>query len=392
MRPPLYHPARLVAQLDRDGMDAFLVATPPNVLYATRYRKGGAAMAFVSRDRPTEPVLILPASDVDFLLEDLADGVEAAAFGSFFRFRDDHAELRDGESLVARVHAETRRHADRFGLAAELLRARGLASARLGTDVPVALLAPLAELLPEATFVAAPDALRRLRMVKTDEELARLRRCVEVAEAAISATVAAASPGVTQRELARVFNEAVAARSARTRLDNVSVGTSTALGNVNVPDDVLRAGDVIRFDVGATLEGYCSDLSRCFVLEPVAPKAAAYHRALVAGQQAALDVLRADVEARELFSVAVDAVRDAGILHYERTNVGHGIGIAGDGYDAPLLAPDDETALEPGMVLCVETPYYELGFAGLQVEDMVVVRESGYETLSELPRELAALG
>jgi Xaa-Pro aminopeptidase len=294
--------------------------------------------------------------------------------------------------LVERVHAETRRHADRFGLAAELLRARGLAPARLGTDVPVELLGPLVELLPEVILVAVPDALRRLRMVKTGEELARLRRCVEVAEEAISATVAAARPGVTQRELARVFNEAVAARSARTRLDNVSVGTSTALGNVNVPDDVLRAGDVIRFDVGATLDGYCSDLSRCFTLEPVAPKAVAYHGALVAGQQAALDVLRPDVEARELFSVAVDAVRDAGIPHYERTNVGHGIGIAGDGYDAPLLAPGDHTALEPGMVLCVETPYYELGFAGLQVEDMVVVRESGFEALSELPRELVVVG
>jgi Xaa-Pro aminopeptidase len=229
-------------------------------------------------------------------------------------------------------------------------------------------------------------------MVKTDEELARLRRCVEVAEEAISATVTAARPGVTQRELARVFNEAVAARSARTRLDNVSVGPSTALGNVNVPEDVLRAGDVIRFDVGATLDGYCSDLSRCFAVEPVAPKAETYHRALVAGQQAALDVLRAGVEAQELFSAAVGAVRGAGIPHYERTNVGHGIGIAGDGYDAPLLAPGDATALEPGMVLCVETPYYELGFAGLQVEDMVVVREAGFEALSELPRELVAVG
>ena len=388
MRPPLYDPARLVAQLEREGLDGLVLATPPNVLYATRYRKGGAALAFVARDRPADPVLIVPASDVDFLLEDLADGVEPAAFGSFFRFRNPEAELRPGEALVERVHGEARRHADRLGLAAELLRSRGLASPRLGTDVPAALLAPLADLLSDATLVAVPEAVRRLRMVKTDEEVARLRRCVEVAEDAISATMAAARPGVAQHELARVFNEAVAARSARTRLDNVSVGTSTALGNVNVPDDVLQAGDVVRFDVGATIDGYCSDLSRCYALEPVAPKVDAYYAALLAGQQAALDALEPGVTARELFTVAVDAVRAAGIPHYERTNVGHGIGIAGDGYDAPLLAPGDDTPLEPGMVLCVETPYYELGFAGLQVEDMVVVRDSGYEPLSQLPREL----
>lgn len=109
------------------------------------------------------------------------------------------------------------------------------------------------------------------------------------------------------------------------------------------------------------------------------------------GEEAGLATLRAGVRCSEIHAAAVQAVRDAGIPHYERTNVGHGIGIAGEGYDAPLLSPEDDTPVETGMVLCVETPYYELGFGGLQVEDMVVIADAGHEPLTQLPRGLQEL-
>ena len=75
----------------------------------------------------------------------------------------------------------------------------------------------------------------------------------------------------------------------------------------------------------------------------------------------------------------MSAARNSGLPEYRRSHVGHGIGI--DGYDIPHLAPDDSTPVEEGMVLCVETPYYQLGWGGLQVEDTVVVRQNGAETL-----------
>ena len=80
-----------------------------------------------------------------------------------------------------------------------------------------------------------------------------------------------------------------------------------------------------------------------------------------------------------MFETAVEAVRREGIPHYRRSHVGHGIGL--DGYDLPDLTASSRDVLEEGMVLCVETPYYELGWTGLQVEDMVVVRAGGIETL-----------
>jgi Xaa-Pro aminopeptidase len=66
--------------------------------------------------------------------------------------------------------------------------------------------------------------------------------------------------------------------------------------------------------------------------------------------------------------------------------VGHGIGL--DGYDAPNLTASSAEVLEEGMVLSVETPYYELGFGGLQVEDMVVVTRTGLESLMTTDNDL----
>ena len=72
------------------------------------------------------------------------------------------------------------------------------------------------------------------------------------------------------------------------------------------------------------------------------------------------------------------AVRREGISHYKRSHIGHGIGL--DGYDAPNIAPTNPETFEEGMVICVETPYYELGFGGLQVEDTLVVTASGVDS------------
>lgn len=379
----LYSPDRLARVLEREGFDAIVVATPPNVLYLTRYRKGGAALAVVLRAAPDRPLLVLPASDVDFVLEDLADPVEVRAHGRFVRYRADGVRLTGRDARVDAIASAARPDVDRLGVLAEHLRESGVAGAIAADVLPGA--------LGEAGVEHRPDLLRELRRVKTDEEVDRLARAAEITEAAIERTNRCVRDAATQAELAREFCVAVAEAGSRLRMDNVSIGAGSALGNVNQPADLVRGGAIIRYDVGVIHEGYASDLSRCYAFGEPDARLGRYHAALVTGVEAALDVLRPGVRARELFDTTVAAVRSAGIPHYDRTNVGHGIGIAGDGYDAPLLAPGDETLIEAGMVLCVETPYYELGCAGLQVEDMVVVTDDGHRPLSRLPRELQVL-
>jgi Xaa-Pro aminopeptidase len=80
------------------------------------------------------------------------------------------------------------------------------------------------------------------------------------------------------------------------------------------------------------------------------------------------------------------AARENGLPHNERHHQGHGTGI--EGYDYPLLTPKNQLKLEAGMVFCVETPYYEPGFAGLQVEDIMEVTSIGARRLTRMERKL----
>jgi len=92
-----------------------------------------------------------------------------------------------------------------------------------------------------------------------------------------------------------------------------------------------------------------------------------------------------DVEARRL------AGHSAGALpKYQRSHCGHGIGITVHEFPA-LNSANERVEIEEGMVLCVETPYYEIGRGGMMVEDMIVIRNGGNECLTRMPRELRLL-
>src|SRR5690606_27622465 len=101
-------------------------------------------------------------------------------------------------------------------------------------------------------------------------------------------------------------------------------------------------------------------------------------------------MLRAGVRAADLFDTAVAAVREAGIPPYHRHHCGHGIGLAG--YEYPLIEPGSHAILETGSCLCVETPFYEIGWGGMMVEDLVVIEENGFRPLSTPDRSLTIIG
>ena len=101
---------------------------------------------------------------------------------------------------------------------------------------------------------------------------------------------------------------------------------------------------------------------------------------------AAYDILKPGLKVSTLFDHVVETVRREGIPHFKRSHVGHGIGV--DGYDPPNIAASSNGVFEENMVVCIETPYYELGFAGLQVEDMVHVTKDGAQSLMTLDTAL----
>ncbi len=231
------------------------------------------------------------------------------------------------------------------------------------------------------TWVMATSLFRSIRAVKTPEEIDRLRTIGQITERSIAAALAAVVEGVTELDLARAFHSQTVREDAFPVLGCIGFGERSALMNVQPSNRPLRRGDIIRFDVGGQFRNYRADIARNAVFGEPAPDIRRKYDALNAGVKRGIEHIRPGVPASEIFRIVVDTVRKEGIPDYRRSHVGHGIGL--DGYDVPLLSASSTDVLEAGMVLCIETPYYELGRVGLQVEDMLVVRPDGAEMLTD---------
>jgi Xaa-Pro dipeptidase len=393
----LLNEARLEEFLAKAPLDAVIGTSPENVLYLGGYwamsqwvRRGPQAYVLRPRRGLGETAVVTNTSLLD-LVADQDISADILRYSYFKTDVDNTATLSAADARHVTLFSSEAYPGPVAALAAAINQ-RGLAKARIGIDeigITPQCMEQLLATFPDATFVRAFALMENVRAIKTPDEIARLRRAASISEQSIEAALSAAAVGITEIEMARVFH------SRTTMLDGVPVtgcigfGDRSAMSNVQPSAQALKMGDAIRFDVGCRYKYYRSDISRIAVLGEPSAKLRRYHDALHKGVQRAYEILKPGLKVSELFRQVVDTVQKEGIPHYNRSHVGHGIGI--EGYDPPNIAGDSKDVFEANMVICVETPYYELGFAGLQVEDMILVTADGAESLMARDGKLRVL-
>jgi Xaa-Pro aminopeptidase len=379
------------------GVDVVVASTYENVFYFSGYEgfvqrvtPATQVYAVLRADAMSEPTLVAPLGDLDMQAQFPAALASVRPYGKRMVI-EQQGEPLDEEATRYAVLAAL----DPSDSPTEAL-LDVLASLPAGTRIALderglsaatrdALLAGYGD-----RIVAGAGVLDTIRMVKTPEEVRRLEAAALTIESSYEAAIEAAAEGISEAELASIFDRNTVARGSRPHFTVLAFGERGALPNaVSSSARRLRHGDTIRFDIGCKTEQYSSDIARTAVFGEPSEKVARYYGAILAGEQAMIDVMRPGIAAKEVFAAAVEATREAGIPHYRRHHVGHGVGL--DTYDPPLLDETTETRLEAGMVFEVETPYYELGFAGLQVEDTVLVTEDGCRLLTRSARELRVI-
>lgn len=394
----LLNQARTTALLAEAALDGLVVTTPENLLYTTGILNVNAlvlprmvqAYAVLSKDRLSAPSVVMGVGDADQYLSAFPDVGPLACFGTFFREAPSSDGLDDRERRLQQLTAETTRHATAGAALAATVRAAGLANANLGLDeegIQPAVRDEVATLLPQVRFQHASALLRRIRMVKTPEEIARLERAQAACENGIKAVAAMARPGATERDLVAAYQGGVTASGGRVTFALIKIGRNAALGQLPPGDRRLEKGAHVWFDVGAQVDGYHADLARIMVLGEPSQKLRTYYAAALRGEEQAFAVTRPGMTAQQLFQATVETVRQAGIPHYRRHHVGHGIGA--EVYDPPVLNAATATPIEAGMVVNIETPYYELGWGAVHVEDPYLVGRDGRNRwLTTMARDL----
>ncbi len=230
-----------------------------------------------------------------------------------------------------------------------------------------------------------------LRQVKQPYELSLLKRAIAITDETFTHLCQWIQPGMTEREVSWEITRYMVALGA----DGPSFDSIVASGpNGSMPHAVpgerrIQRGELITIDMGARYKGYCADMTRTICLgEPGEPRMREVYDAVLNAMKTCEAGLHAGIEGKAADALARNALDMAGLAEYYVHSTGHGVGL--QVHEMPGLSsrsPDD-MLLPAGSVVTVEPGVYIPGWSGVRVEDCVLVKENGYEVLTQSPTDL----
>jgi Xaa-Pro aminopeptidase len=351
---------RLLALLADRGLDALVVTEPANVRYLTGY-VGSNGIA-----------LIGVAGRV--LVTDSRYAVSA-------REQVQGAEVRIGKrDLLADVAAALPDVAagGRIGVEAE-----SLTIARHGR---------LVELLEGIVTEPTRGLVEGLREIKDPDEVAVMREAAAVADRALATVLDRGIVGRSEREVAFALHAAMLDEGAEEPSFPIIVaaGARAARPHAVPGPDPIPAGTLVVIDLGAVVDGYCSDMTRTVATGPLPARLEEIYRVCLEAQEAAMAAAAPGMTAAELDAVARSVIAEAGYGEAFGHGLGHGVGLAI--HEAPGVRPEGTARLRAGMAVTIEPGIYLEGEGGVRIEDLVVLGEDGGEVLSRSPKELRIVG
>jgi Xaa-Pro dipeptidase len=393
------------------GLDAYIAYTPSNVFYATSFqsyflmqwwRMQGTVLSVIPADESVEAGMMVgdfearPAQRVSGL-------VDVRAYRLWPEIRDAEAvrePLGGGESEMPRPAQFDEGEQDT--IVRGLLGDRGLLGARIGTDLRYMLFDSyrrLSALAPEAEWVDFTGDMYELRRIKYPFEVERLKLATELSEAGIRFVVENLRPGMSATDVRHRYVMGVARAAVEDpRYQDYTdqwilpaVGAGVGIGVDSERDAGLQEGDLIKFDCGTTVGGYRGDGGRTFAYGRVKPAADHLFGVLQEAHDSACAQIRPGVEVGEIFRIAQDCITKNGYPRFRRGHYGHSLGIDTFHEEPPYVSEADRTAIEPGMVLAIETPAYTTDAGAIMIEDLVHVLEDGIERLHRLPHGLTVI-
>lgn len=239
----------------------------------------------------------------------------------------------------------------------------------------------------------AVNLVESLRESKDAGEIAKIREAVRIAEHALSRTLPEVRAGITELAVAGALErELRLAGSTGFPFETiVAAGPRSALPHARASAKVIAVGELLLVDFGAIHQGYCSDLTRTFVVgRPADDRQREIHTVVREANGSASAGVRAGMRGRDADALGRDYIDRLGFGDAFGHSLGHGIGL--EIHEAPRLARTAEAPLALGAVVTIEPGVYLEGWGGVRIEDDVVLTSSGREVLSTFDRSLLQLG
>lgn len=373
--------------MEKHNIDILIASSEGNVLYLSGFNKhkivNNPQVYALYDKRQNKKIIVGPLGYMPTILETVND-IEVYCYGEFyFNINKERENLYKVEKELMKNYFSS---IDEALIAA--IKGTGIKKGKIGFDESMVKLQTWEKICSkysEIDFCPGAYLFEEIRKIKHFDEISLIGTATKITEESLYKVIKNIEKGVTESEIGTMNNTEVSRRGATPNLNVVSIDERSAFSDTINKETKVKDGSIIRFDVGCVYKGYCSDMARTVVIGDYNKKYLEYYNYLLEGEESAINAIKPGVTAHEIFEIAVQTVR-RGIPHYNRNHCGHGIGLSG--YNPPLIAPGVLEKIEVGMVLCIETPYYELGWGGMQVEDTIVVEENGCRYLTKSDRNL----
>ena len=231
------------------------------------------------------------------------------------------------------------------------------------------------------------NLVESLRVVKDAEELAAIRRAVQVTDEAFHHFCELAKPGMTEKEGAWIIESYMREHGAdKTAFDLiVASGPNGALPHAIPSDRPFGRGEPIVVDIGSRVDNYNSDLTRTIVLGEPDDQFHKIYGTVLKAQRAAEKKIKAGTRGKRADAFARDVIDKAGYGGQFGHGLGHGVGL--EVHEAPRASRLSKDTYQPYMTLTIEPGIYIPGWGGVRIEDLLVIEENGVEVLSQASKE-----
>lgn len=371
------HAARLAAAregLGRQGAAALLIGVGSDMRYLTGH---------VAHPMERLTMLILPATGEAAIVVPRLESMAAAASPAGAAGLVDIVPWDETDDPYGIVAARIAKSAESAG-AGRLL---------VDPNLWAMHLLALQRALPGRSFGLATEVTRQLRIVKQPDEIERLRAAAHAADRALDQVAHGPLIGRTEADVSREIGERLVAEGHQfAEFAIVASGPNSASPHHHASERVILAGEPIVFDIGGTLDAYCSDMTRTVWVtggNPANGPTDEFRTIFELVRRANADAtaaVRPGAACEQLDEVARRVIREGGYGDAFIHRLGHGIGM--DGHEDPYLVADSADSLSPGMAFSIEPGIYLQGRFGVRIEDIVVCGEAGPDVLNEAPREL----
>ena len=263
----------------------------------------------------------------------------------------------------------------------------------IGVDkvLPARFLLPFMQYLPNAKFVNGSMIVDKIRMVKDEFEIEKMKQASNSNDLAIDEVIHLIKEGCSEHDIAEQLpsiyrkygSEGVSFEPI------IAFGANAADGHHSVDNTVIKSGDSIVIDMGCIYQGYCSDMTRTVFYQEVSNKARVVYELVKKANQAAIAMIEPGVLLSDIDKCARDIISEAGYGENFNHRLGHFIGREVHEYGD--VSSQFNIAVEEGMIFSIEPGIYIQGEFGVRIEDLVIVTKDGCKSLNTYPKDIIVI-